>query len=927
MRRSAAFRFLVLALMLMIQLLAPATGSASAPEQTSTPEPHIQDLLNQMTPEERVGQLFLVEFVGAEVPADSPIFQLITSHHIGGVVLKAENDNFIGPDNTPQAAWQLIQSLQNAELSASQNSIEDPFSGDQYFPTFIPLFISISQDGDGFPSDQILNGLTPTPSLMAIGATWDTDLANQVGEVMGRELSALGFNLLLGPALDVLTVPHPELAGDLGIHNFGGDPYWVGTMGGAYISGVHTGSQNRMAVIGKHFPGHPGSVRPLEEEIPTVLKPLDQLKRVELSPFIMVTDLTTSPEAIADGLLMSHSRYEAFQGDVSTTTRPISSDPQAFEQLMTLPEFTAWRAEGGLVISGELGTRAIRRFYDPTETVFNARVVALNAFLAGNDLLILGDFLANDAPDEYTTITRTLSFFAQKYREDVAFAQRVDDAVLRILKLKFKLYEEFTIDHVLTDESSLAAIGESDEITFNIARQAVTLFSPAPEVLGTVLPSPPAQRERIVIISDSFPERQCVTCPQVDVLPSTALASVVSRLYGPDAGGLILPRDLFSYSYTELNAALDDPNVADNPVLTTLDLADWIIFVMLDINQARPTSNALQRFLSERPDLIQDKKTVVFALNAPYFLDATDISKLSAYYGLYSKQPQFIEVAARLLFKELTTPGASPVSIDGIGYLLSEVTSPNHEQTFGLIAYPAEAGPPPSVDEGTLVPPVDYRVGDTVMIETEPILDHNGNHVPDNTPATILVNTTIADGSSSQRTISSKTVAGIVRTSFILETAGVLEIQVSSGDPAALSEVVQIDVADTGEAGPVTAIPGTPAPTDLTQATPVVPPDTPSDPIDKLTLGEWLLTLMVITFISLFAYQIGATAGQVRWGVRWGLAALIGGLTVSTYLSFDLPGASALIQGYQLWGIVISAATGSLLGWLGGLVWWKIKRP
>jgi beta-N-acetylhexosaminidase len=926
MKGNTTYRSLMLFLILMIQLLAPAPGLASAPRQTATPESQAQELLAQMTPEERVGQLFLVEFVGAEVPADSPISQLITYHHIGGVVLKAENDNFLGPDDTPSAAWQLIQSLQNAELSASQNSAQDPFSGEQYFPTFIPLFISISQDGDGFPSDQILNGLTPTPSLMAIGATWDTNLARQVGEVIGRELSALGFNLLLGPALDVLAAPRPELAGDLGIHSFGGDPYWVGAMGGAYISGVHAGSQNRMAVIGKHFPGHPGSIRPLEEEIPTVLKTLEQLRKVELFPFFTVTNLAASSEAIVDGLLMSHSRYEAFQGDVSTTTRPISSDPQAYEQLMTLPEFANWRAEGGLVISGELGTRAIRRFYDPTETVFNARVVALNAFLAGNDLLTLGNFLANDAPDEYTTITRTLSFFAQKYREDVAFAQRVDDAVLRILKLKFKLYEEFTINDVLTDESLLTTVGESDEITFNIARQAVTLFSPAPEVLGTVLPSPPAQRERIVIISDSFLETQCATCPQVDVLPSNALASVVSRLYGPDAGGLILPRDLFSYSYTELNAALDDPNVADNPVLTTLDLADWIVLVMLDISQARPTSNALERFLSERPDLIQDKKTVVFALNAPYYLDATDISKLTVYYGLYSKQPQFIEVAARLLFKELTTPGASPVSIDGIGYLLSEATSPDHEQTFGLIAYPANAGPPPTVDEGTPVPPVDYRVGDTVMIETDPILDYNGNHVPDNTPATIILNTTIADGSSSQRTISAKIVSGSVRTSFILETAGVLEIQVSSGDPAALSEVIQIDVADTGEAGPATAVPGTPAPTDQTQATPVVTPDIPTESIDQLALGEWLLTLIVISFISLFAYQIGATAGQVRWGVRWGLAALIGGLTVNTYLSFGLPGASILIGEYQLWGIVISTAAGSLLGWLGGLVWRQIKR-
>jgi hypothetical protein len=98
------------------------------------------------------------------------------------------------------------------------------------------------------------------------------------------------------------------------------------------------------------------------------------------------------------------------------------------------------------------------------------------------------------------------------------------------------------------------------------------------------------------------------------------------------------------------------------------------------------------------------------------------------------------------------------------------------------------------------------------------------------------------------------------------------------------------------------------------------------EPKDRIDLGDWLLTLLVTTFISLFAYQIGATAGHVRWGVRWGLSAMIGGLVVNTYLSFGLPGTSTLILEYQLWGIVISTAAGALLGWLGGLIWRNVRR-
>ena len=68
---------------------------------------------------------------------------------------------------------------------------------------------------------------------MAIGATWNTELAQQTGAVLGSELRALGFNLFLGPSLDVVESPNPSAQIDLGTRVFGGDPFWVGEMGRA----------------------------------------------------------------------------------------------------------------------------------------------------------------------------------------------------------------------------------------------------------------------------------------------------------------------------------------------------------------------------------------------------------------------------------------------------------------------------------------------------------------------------------------------------------------------------------------------------------------------------------------------------------------------------------------------------------------------
>ena len=231
-------------------------------------------------------------------------------------------------------------------------------------------------------------------------------------------------------------------AEDLGVRSFGGDPYWVGKLGRAYISGLHQGSSNQMIVIAKHFPGRGGSDRPLDEEIPTVRKSLEQLLQIELAPFLAVTQARPDPNLVVDGLLVSHIRYQGFQGNIRATTRPVSSDSAALELILNQQPLTDWRANGGLLVSDNLGSQAIRRFYDPSGNSFDARTAAREAFIAGNDLLTLDHFIASNDPDSYTTIIRTLEFFAQKYREDEAFAQRVDASVERILTIKYRIYPD-----------------------------------------------------------------------------------------------------------------------------------------------------------------------------------------------------------------------------------------------------------------------------------------------------------------------------------------------------------------------------------------------------------------------------------------------------------------------------------------------------
>lgn len=894
---------------LVLSLLAPVTVFA----QTRDPA---TELLRKMTPEEKVGQLFLVTFEGTTITADSPIYDLITNYHVGGVVLTAENDNFVA-ENTPQAAYDLIATLQSIETDSAllPTSTAEPHN-------YIPLFIGISQEGGGAPNDQILKGLTQLPDQMAIGATWNPELSKNVGQVMGRELSAMGFNFYFGLSLDVLTLPNPAVNSDLSTRIFGGDPYWVSEMTRAYLSGLHEGSNDRLVVVVKHFPGRGGSDRPAAEEISTVRRSLDELKSIELAPFFAVTGNAPDSASAADGLLVSHIRYQGFQGNIRATTRPISFDQQALRQVLELPELATWHQDGGLVVSDDLGTNAVRRFYDPDLRNFSARLVARDAFLAGNDLLYLGNIVSSDAPDTYTSVLRTLEYFAQKYREDPAFASRVDESARRILAAKYNMYGTFNQPALQPDAAALQALGQGSEQVFAVARQSATLISPSMADIPAVLPSPPSTLDYIVFITDSRITRQCTLCPDVPILNKDDLRNAVQRLYGPLAGGLITPSHLSSYSFDDVNLLLQDKLLTPD-LPNDLGRASWVVISTLDLPEGSPQMTTLRRFLSEKQSLLGSKKVILFSFNAPYYLDATDISKLTAYYGLYSKAEPFTEVAARLLFQEITPGGSLPVSVPGIGYDLISATAPDPGQVIRLTLDTPPATPTPEADFPVTPEPTQapvFRVGDTISLRTGVILDHNQRPVPDNT----VVRFTLSQGESGLiQQVEVMTTKGTAAASFRLDQPGPIEIHAVS-EPARVSDTIQLNVGEVGS----TVIIITPTTQATVVPSPTVTPPTPQPtPVPSATVSNgyptfwgWLLVLLVTVVGSGLTFWTASQLTDARWATRWALLVLAGGLLAYNYLILDFPGGADWLDGRGLpaffQAVLIGQGIGFAIGWL-----------
>jgi beta-N-acetylhexosaminidase len=921
----------LLALALVVTILIPLT----TPGATCAQEDDVTLLMESMSSAAKVGQLFLVTFPGAEVTDDALITELIRDYHVGGVVLLPENDNIVNEGDTPAQVATLVNQLQETAWAATE-AVTETLEGVTPPGPFIPLFIAVHHEGNGMPFTGVVNGTTPLPSEMALGATWNPAHAETIGQIVGQELRVLGVNMLLGPSLDVLDDPRPESTGDLGVRAFGGEPFWVGQMGQVYIRGVHEGAEGRVAVVAKHFPGLGASDRSLDDEVSTVQRTLEKLRQVDLAPFSAVAQ-ADDPLARPDGLLVSHIRFQGLEGGRFVKTRPISVDSQVLQRLLQLPELTGWREEGGMTVSDSLGVRALRRFYDPSEGSFNGRRIAQEAFFAGNDLLFLSQFALSDTwEDQAANVKSTITFFREKYESDPSFQASVDAAVARILRLKLALYGG-TFRLGATQPNARGAsdkVGIHQEVLAAIGRDAITLlFPPSPDLA----PAPPTPEDNIVIFTDGRGGQPCATCAPVPYIDPLTLQNTIVRLYGPGATGQISPWRVSSFTFDELEEYLGVPSPPPtppptpegegegeeeevtppppHPVEPVLQNADWIIFAMLSPTGDSPQPGVVRRFLAKQADALQDADLIVLAYDAPYYLDATEINKLSAYYVAYSRIEPFIEASVRALFGEFAPTGTPPISVTGIDYDLQAQTSPNPEQTIALYI-----GEPPEEGEPTPQPP-QLKVGDELSLQTGVIVDHNRHPVPDGTPVQFFF-TYPQEGL--EHSVLETTHGGVAQVTVTLDRMGQLDISIQA-DPIPRTSALQITIQE-GEGTPTPTPSPTPTPTPTAtpepEPTPAKTPEptpgpddggeTPTE--DGASLLDLLLALIGVVIVgSAGYYVVRFNNGPVGRALQLALWCVVGGLALYTAYALGLPGAAWLRERSGVWAAGWITLLGSLV--------------
>lgn len=888
---------------ILIALLTVLVGPTVVCAQDD-PDKFIAALIEQMSPQAKVGQLFVVAFAGADASANSDIARLIREYYVGGVVLSPEAGNIINSGNTPVQVATLTAALQNQARAAAQTV--NPVTGKT--TPFIPLFIALPYETDAATR---VNGMTPLPSPLMLGATWSRQDAQAAGALLGQELAAMGVNVILGPSFDIASSAWNN-------QMFGGDPYWVSVIGQAFVQGVREGSANRMVTALAHFPGQgeaPGSDGAID-------KSLEELEKLDLLPFLEAIALPGGEgRPLADALLVTQMRYRGFSGNYRERTRPLAVDAQAMQLLLAIPQVKAWRDSGqGVLFSGSLGSPALRQYY--ASLAVPPQRIAQDAFQAGNDILILSNFGGDSWQEQLNAITTTITFFQNKYSTDLAFQTRVNDALPRILRLKYRLYPRFDPATVMVNPAAVTTlVGLGQEVATQVAQNAATRLWPP-----TAQPLPPDPQSALVIITDDRQVRDCPTCRPRQLIDTDALANAIVQGYG--ASGRIDPTRVSSLRFGDVQDYLDGIQREGAPdVGAILGNANVIVLALVD-GQLESAAQLMRRLLVTSPEALGDKQVIAFSFGDPQALERDEINRVAAYYCLYTSSTPSIQVAAQILFGDLPAPGALPVSLPAIGYDLTRQLEADPNQMIQILVGEASAG-----DQAT-PQPVEVKVGDKLTVRAGPILDRNGHTVPDGTQVTF---TRLFSDNIELPPITASTVNGIARTEIVLDKVGLLRIRAFS-EPALTSYELQVTSLENQQVTitavapptrtPVPVIPTstpTPRPTATPTPTPTpVPPwwaplTQPAAP-RRVYWGDLFLALGGIAVVGLFVYRLTLMVeranhqpnGQIV-AARWALWCVMAGLTGYVLYGLGLPGVNQLDSIGSAWAALIVSVVSALM--------------
>ncbi|WP_086679258.1 glycoside hydrolase family 3 protein [Amycolatopsis pretoriensis] len=365
--------------------------AASAPRVSADAQAEAMatQALRGLTLEQKVGQLFVTWVNGksadevnpknqTDFGVDTPA-QVVRKYHLGGVIYfnNDSRDNF---DDPVQVA-KLSNGLQMAAITSGAH---------------IPLQVAADQEGGtvtrmGAPA-------TEFPNAMAISAGRDTSRATKAATILGQELRAVGINQDFAPDSDVNSNPVNPV---IGVRSFAGQP----GLASDFVTAEVGGFQKSVAATAKHFPGHGAAPTDSHTGLPRIDSTEDQWRATDVPPF------KAAIKAGIDSIMTAHIQFPSLDPSLepATLSKPIVTGKLRNEL-----------GYNGVVVTDSLEMQGVREMHSDAE-------IPVLALKAGVDQLLMPVHLD----------VAINSVLAAVKSGDIPM-QRIDQSVLRVLKLKFK---------------------------------------------------------------------------------------------------------------------------------------------------------------------------------------------------------------------------------------------------------------------------------------------------------------------------------------------------------------------------------------------------------------------------------------------------------------------------------------------------------
>lgn len=140
----------------------------------------------------------------------------------------------------------------------------------------------IAIDQEGGRVARLREGIEPMPSMMALGAAGDLDLARRAGEQIAFDLRRAGCTLDFAPVLDLALEPENVV---IGTRSLGSDPRTVTALAERVARGIQAGG---VVPCYKHFPGHGSTHVDSHFALPVVDADEATLRSRDFAPFAAV---------------------------------------------------------------------------------------------------------------------------------------------------------------------------------------------------------------------------------------------------------------------------------------------------------------------------------------------------------------------------------------------------------------------------------------------------------------------------------------------------------------------------------------------------------------------------------------------------------------------------------------------------------------